>query len=117
MSFQDLTGQQFGTITVITLAGRTPVKWQVRCSCGSSWTEPHATFVNGFVPCRNDSHQKQLSAQPTGRLGSTLVNGPSDSRELDAQRLNHERKQQAQILQNEITKLQTQLEKLQRGIV
>ena len=34
MKLNDLTGQKFGRLTVVGLAGRNPVRWQCLCDCG-----------------------------------------------------------------------------------
>jgi hypothetical protein len=55
--FADLENRQFGTIRVVSFAGRSPrVRWNVQCNkCQSSWVEDHTRLtdaMSGFK-CRN----------------------------------------------------------------
>ena len=49
--FQDLTGQQFGRLTVVSYAGRDVLghsqKWNCRCNCGSEITTRSNRLKNG----------------------------------------------------------------------
>jgi hypothetical protein len=62
--FANIEGWQFGTVTAISFAGRTPTpRWNVECTvCGSRWQESHQrlTEAGGVYRCRNVSCSKGL---------------------------------------------------------
>jgi hypothetical protein len=52
--FADLAGNRFGSLLVLGLFGRTPLKWNVRCErCKSQWAELHTRLQSGGAECRN----------------------------------------------------------------
>jgi hypothetical protein len=68
--FQNLVGRIFGTLTVVSLASRQPVMWQVRCTCGSSWKEVHTRLLTN-PRCRNAACGREVPTSPSA--GRTMV--------------------------------------------
>lgn len=61
--FQNLAGRTLGTLTVMNLASRQPVMWQVRCECGCCWKELHTRLLTN-PQCRNSACGRTVPASP-----------------------------------------------------
>jgi len=60
----DRTGQRFGTLQVIRMVTRYPLRWLIRCDrCGSEWREPNETLQIGGLRCRNNACFKAQESQ------------------------------------------------------
>lgn len=94
LGFQNLTGRTFGKLTVLSLASRQPVMWQVRCECGCSWKELHTRLLTN-PQCRNSGCGRSVPASP--RNAAIVVPVPATrSRDSDAAR-QFARSQTAQV--------------------
>jgi hypothetical protein len=52
--FANIEGWKFGSVRVLSFAGRNPVRWSVRCErCASTWTENHVKLTQGDYRCKN----------------------------------------------------------------
>ena len=53
--FANIEGWKFGTVKVLSFAGRNPApRWNVVCErCSSSWTEQHYRLTQGEYHCKN----------------------------------------------------------------
>jgi len=74
LGFQNLAGRTFGKLTVLSLASRQPLMWQVRCECGCSWREHHTRLLTN-PQCRNSACGRAGPASP--RVANIVVPTPA----------------------------------------
>lgn len=83
--FADLAGRTIGTITVVSLARRTPnLAWSFRCNqCGSSSVALHTALVSGAFICPNRSCGR-IDEKPASSNGFTST-GQTGIRSADSE--------------------------------
>lgn len=63
LGFSDRTGQLVGTLRVVRMVSRSPVRYLVKCErCGSSWEAPNTALQQGRA-CRNEICYKAQEAE------------------------------------------------------